>query len=587
MTQPTTPPKPPHELAARELSGCRYRSVMARRYPDRPHTETTLNFHNYYQFEHDRAASQLPTDGHTTTAAATGRKLTITRTDIFDGTPYTAHELHTTPNLWDTVEAATLEALAAGTRIIENPCLTVDVPLYPLHPAENLPWLPDTLRPTTDTTTDTTTPPPAHRPTRRIRTNLDFLIRADTDPSPDKAHYIPVVATMHRITTPTSDQPWTLEHRIRTIRLDHAGYSEPLTTRGEAHRRGTDSNSLAAAHIFLTEAGLSSGLVGFIGQGSPTITLWDGEDMIRSFLTAVNIPTPTTPRRLRECKGCRFEADCAAELVRMDDISLVIPGSQADRLRDRGIDTVQKLIDARLGDRSIQAYAVRHGIDVIRRPGKKPKIRRRDVELDIDMESYMNRGCYLWGTWDGTTYRPFVTWGDLGTEAEATNFAAFWHWLHNRFADARARGQSYAAYCYGRHGENQWMRRSATTWGGMDTAAGRVPTLDEVDEFISSDHWLDVHEWVHTALIGAGSLGLKTVAPLAGFHWEDDEMNGEASLKVFTQARGIAEDSTPESMQQARHLLLRYNRDDCRATEAVRQWLADRTPGVPLLPQDW
>ncbi|MGS7457532.1 ribonuclease H-like domain-containing protein, partial [Mycobacterium tuberculosis] len=65
------------------------------------------------------------------------------------------------------------------------------------------------------------------------------------------------------------------------------------------------------------------------------------------------------------------------------------------------------------------------------------------------------------------------------------------------------------------------------------------------------------------------------LGPAAGFEWEDSDMDGERSVALRRAARlGDAD---------ARAMLLRYNEDDCRATRAVREFLAAQAPGVPEL----
>ena len=70
-------------------------------------------------------------------------------------------------------------------------------------------------------------------------------------------------------------------------------------------------------------------------------------------------------------------------------------------------------------------------------------------------------------------------------------------------------------------------------------------------------------------LIGPGGLGLKKLAPMAGFHWQEEDLDGEASIRAYEEGK--------------KEELLSYNGDDCRATRAIRRWLADSAPGTMLL----
>ena len=136
-----------------------------------------------------------------------------------------------------------------------------------------------------------------------------------------------------------------------------------------------------------------------------------------------------------------------------------------------------------------------------------------------------------------------------------------------RRADAHAAGKTFRAYCYAAGGENYWMRSSAKRFASIDA--------DEVAAFTSSDEWVDVFAHARRHLVGTDGLGLKVLAPVAGFHWEDEDMDGERSIALRRAARlGDA---------AARDMLLRYNEDDCRATRAVRNFLTAGAPGVPPL----
>ena len=80
---------------------------------------------------------------------------------------------------------------------------------------------------------------------------------------------------------------------------------------------------------------------------------------------------------------------------------------------------------------------------------------------------------------------------------------------------------------------------------------------------------------VRRHLVGTDGLGLKVLGPIVGFHWEDDDMDGEASIdRRFAAVRGD---------EDAKQTLLQYNEDDCRATRAVREFLDADAPGIPLL----
>ncbi|WP_370513962.1 TM0106 family RecB-like putative nuclease [Corynebacterium sp. zg331] len=374
--------------------------------------------------------------------------------------------------------------------------------------------------------------------------------------------YLPVAVTNHRVARPAPEAATPV---IATPRL---GLSRPHLEEYSLKHHSSDSFRLALAARALHDYGLGDGLGALIGQDRRRVFLTPTAAFQRAVDSALEAPPPPGPRRLKECADCRFWSHCEPALRAADDLSLFLPGDRGQRFRQRGIETVTALAEANLGEPSALAAAWQRGVAVLRRDTVTAPP-RAGVEIDIDVEAYLDQGAYLWGTYDGARYRPFATWTGLGGEDEARNFAALWDWLMQRRARAHAGGQTFRAYCYARHGENHWLRSSARRLPGG-------PTEEEVRTFIRSEEWVDVFDSVTASLAGPRGLGLKTVAPRAGFGWRDEGFDGEASVNAYRVAVGL-DAGDPEA---ARRLLLRYNEDDCRATAAVRAWLNRGAPGI-------
>lgn len=384
---------------------------------------------------------------------------------------------------------ATLEALAAGDTLITDAVLEVD----------------------------------------GLETDVDILIAYEDG-------YLPVIVTNHRAARPFpgGSAPYLAVPRL--------GLGKVLTGEFRLRHHAIDSYRLAIAGRALAAMDLSCGLGARIGQDRARAFLEPLGPLDDALARALLVETPATPRRVKECDSCRYWPLCSRWLSEADDISLLLPGDRSNIYREQGISTVSGLIEADLGEPSLLASAFRSGTVLVPRgPVSAPRF---DVELFIDMEAYLDQGAYLWGVFDGSTYRSFTDWS-LTKQQET--FASFWSFVVSERDRAVAEDKTFGAFCYSAHGENHWMRRLAG------------PLLPEVEEFIASDSWVDVFRLVKTQFLGPFGLGLKVVAPAAGYSYNGD-VDGEASVNLF--------------LDGARAELLQYNEDDCRATAAVLDFLS-------------
>jgi predicted RecB family nuclease len=320
-------------------------------------------------------------------------------------------------------------------------------------------------------------------------------------------------------------------------------------------------------------------------------------------------PALAQASRITECRRCPWWPVCEADLRRVDDVSLVVRGEDALRLRGRGITTVRALAaldprrglpapvdtapadtapeDTGLGTDLREAVALarawRSDVPLVRRVAR-PDVPRGAVEVDVDMESLGEDGAYLWGVLlSGADvglphgYRGFATWDPVPTRDEARSFAAFWTWLSDVRARAEERGLSFRAYCYNEQAENRWLRGSVERFAGEPG----MPAAEEVEAFIASDAWIDLFPAVSESFLCPHGKGLKRVAPSAGFGWRDPEAGGENSMRWYRRAVGLDGDEPDPAMRER---LLVYNEDDVRATHALRTWMtSDAVLAVPHL----
>nr|WP_083864407.1 TM0106 family RecB-like putative nuclease [Nocardia brevicatena] len=403
--------------------------------------------------------------------------------------------------------------------------------------------------------------------------------------------YIPVIVVNHKVTDPRRPEPADFHPTTSDLyRWD---------PRPDPHRklRQQPRNQQRLAHLYrmLQRHGLASPAVvgGVIGYHFDRILVHDLtavlDDYDRRYADRIAVlrgELPTVPSKVPECRQCPWwtrgeSGGCQGWLTARRDISVVAPGSRAEVLRAHGVRTVDELAawsgpepdDWQYGpfdEAVVTARAWIAGAPLVRR-FDRVRVRRADVEVDVDLESYQEEGAYLWGTLLDGRYRPFVTWDPLPTEDEGRSFGEFWTWLMRVRAAAAAAGKTFAAYCYSRTAEDKWLFESARRFAGRPG----VPTVEQVTEFVNSPQWVDMFQAVTDQFICPSGKGLKKIAPVAGFAWRDPEANGEASMNWYRRAVGY--DGAPDLTQRVR--LLEYNEDDVRATATLREWMAPRTPG--------
>jgi predicted RecB family nuclease len=84
--------------------------------------------------------------------------------------------------------------------------------------------------------------------------------------------------------------------------------------------------------------------------------------------------------------------------------------------------------------------------------------------------------------------------------------------------------------------------------------------------------------------ITGGSIGLKAIAPLAGFEWPVDDPGG--GISMVYHARMVDPATPADDRAQLQDWLLDYNRGDVEATLAVRDWLESQGQQLPVVSID-
>ncbi|MBF6335031.1 TM0106 family RecB-like putative nuclease [Nocardia abscessus] len=406
----------------------------------------------------------------------------------------------------------------------------------------------------------------------------------------DRGGYIPIIVVNHKVTDPRQPEPADF-HPTTT---DPYHWNPQPDPHRKLRQQPRDQQRLAHLHRMLQRHGLASpalvgGVIGFdfdrvlVHDLAPLLADYDRRYADR--IAVVRGELPTIPSKVPECRQCPWWTrgidgpGCEGWLIEHRDVSLVAPGSRAEVLRRHNVETIDELA-AWVGEEPddwqrgpfdeavVTARAWIAGAPLVRRV-ERVRVRRADVEVDVDLESFQEYGAYLWGTLLNGVYRPFVTWDPLPTEDEGRSFGEFWTWLMRVRAEAAAAGKTFAAYCYSRTAEDKWLYESARRFAGRPG----VPTVEQVRAFVDGPQWVDMFQAVSDQFICPNGKGLKKIAPVAGFSWRDPEAGGEASMSWYRLAVGY-DGAAPDPTQRTR--LLEYNEDDVRATQVLREWMTTR-----------
>ncbi len=322
---------------------------------------------------------------------------------------------------------------------------------------------------------------------------------------------------------------------------------------------------------------------------------------------ATTDPEPlVTPVYTDACDACPWGAYCVAELG--DDVSVAVGGLDAQEwqvLRELGITTVDALaavdVDAagsadgqdsesaqlvaafcartkhqvrqlpRLSKAVVNAQLARAGVTFRRITGGPIHVPRADIEVDFDIEWDREARVYLWGFLitdrvAATSHFEHVScFAPLDDDGAAALGAAAWRLLRELAESAAAAGRSLRVYHYSSP-EPNGLRKLAESGLRPD-----LPSAEAVAQFTEA-HFEDLLKIMQANFVGRFGLGLKAVATrAAGFEWRDEAPGGAQSQAWLDQVYGA---QSQDVRDKARDRILAYNEDDCRATLAVREWLA-------------
>lgn len=309
------------------------------------------------------------------------------------------------------------------------------------------------------------------------------------------------------------------------------------------------------------------------------------------------LPPVTIPRRISACTSCEMRKVCRSEMEAFDDgaghvtlLSLVTAGKADAHLN--GIESIGELatthgLDTFGTKAALRAKVWIDKVPVLLDPSKEFGLPTFDIEIDIDLENSQaalqeleledSAGrdvLYLYGygihdrtidpDWRTAVTGYFDDYSDTD-ESEFKIFSQMWGLLEEEVARAEAAGRSVGIFHYGSH-EQTWWRK----YPNLHAAKKGAPTLDHVEAFMSK-YFVNLQPITQRVVLPVTGYSIKTLAPFVGFEWEVAEAGGANSMIMYQTA--ISPTTTAAGKADAIEWLRRYNRDDIRATFAVRDYL--------------
>jgi predicted RecB family nuclease len=235
----------------------------------------------------------------------------------------------------------------------------------------------------------------------------------------------------------------------------------------------------------------------------------------------------------------------------------------------------------------IRARVLQTGEPELLDPSEPFTIPEADIEIDIDLENSMEAlreleigepigedrlYLYGFGIHDRTVSKDWQTavietYSDY-SNSEAGEFevlSTMWNRLQSEIGKAEKSGRSIKIFHYSPH-EFTWWKRFAERYAGQPN----VPTRSELEEFKIS-YLVDLYPLAQKYAFPTMSYSIKDLAKLAKFSWSVDMAGGANSLFKYKDA--INKNLDKSEREAAIAWLDSYNRDDVRATFAVRNYM--------------
>lgn len=297
------------------------------------------------------------------------------------------------------------------------------------------------------------------------------------------------------------------------------------------------------------------------------------------------------------CTACMFKSTCLKEMQSFDNGNghvTLLAGVTPDYVSNYFPEarSIKELLDAAPNNDQILTAQVRARvwktkIPELLDPAKEFKLPVADIEIDIDLENSMEAlresdidepmgvdRLYLYGfgihdrtknaDWRTAVIETYFDYSNT-EEGEFEVLSKMWNRLQEEILKAESAGRSIKIFHYSPH-EFTWWKRFASRYQGK----GGVPTETQLELF-KTNYLVDLFPIARMISFPTMSYSIKDLAPLAGFEWAVDKAGGANSLLKFRTATDPS--ASDESRAEAIAWLDSYNRDDVRATFAVRNYI--------------
>ena len=312
-------------------------------------------------------------------------------------------------------------------------------------------------------------------------------------------------------------------------------------------------------------------------------------------------PCGVIPQRINDlkkgCLGCIYKSACLQEMKDFDGgtghvtlLASITPEVAATKLP--GIHSIGQLratpaTDDFMTTAKLRAEVWKSKAPQLLNPAEPFDLPEFDIEIDIDLENSMevlrelapdeeigDDRLYLYGfgvhdrtknrDWNSAVIDKLFDYSNT-EEGEYSVMLSMWNRLQEEITKAKVSGKSIGIFHYSPH-ERTWWRNFHKRHAGKPG----VPSDIEIEDFIAN-YLVDLIVYAKKITFPTMGYSIKALAPWAGFGWTVKDPGGAGSLLKYRDAINPALDQSTRDAAIA--WLDSYNRDDVRATFAVRNYI--------------